>query len=95
MVDISKSSVGMMATKVEIQLCKAEAGSWSKLEVPREVTKKEQSKKEDTPEPDCEPVDALDLDDLELESRNITLSHEASGGRTSARIHEIIEENGK
>ena len=75
----------MLGTKVEIKMKKAEAGSWSKLFIPRQ--KVEQPKIIDKVEDKIEDqVDALDLDDLEYNAQNVTLSKEASGGRTQAEI---------
>ncbi|RZC42035.1 cysteine and histidine-rich domain-containing protein [Asbolus verrucosus] len=63
-VDVSASQVFMYATKVEIKLKKAEAGSWSKLEIPRTSPVETKPKPavgvaELTPQ-----IDAVDLDDL-------------------------------
>ncbi|XP_011351615.2 cysteine and histidine-rich domain-containing protein [Ooceraea biroi] len=45
-VNVEKSSVNMLPTKVEIKLRKAEAGSWSKLDIPREPKSKLSDSKE-------------------------------------------------
>jgi len=57
--------VTMYGTKVEIKLKKAEASSWSKLEV--QFLKKpehEAPKKEKSPEIVLPPIEAVDLSDL-------------------------------
>lgn len=83
----------MMGTKIEIQLHKAEPGSWSKLEVPKvnkelpkEAAKATTTAEEDAPEEEAECVDALDLDDLDLSTPKLVLSNVASGGRTDQEI---------
>ncbi|CAG9785635.1 unnamed protein product [Diatraea saccharalis] len=43
-IDIDKSSASMLPTKMEIKLKKAELGSWSKLDFPRNDPKKEEPK---------------------------------------------------
>ncbi|XP_032515366.2 cysteine and histidine-rich domain-containing protein morgana [Danaus plexippus] len=40
-VDVSKSTVSMLGTKVEIKLKKAEPGAWAKLDFPRKESKEE------------------------------------------------------
>ena len=71
----------MLGTKIEIQMPKAEPGSWSALNFPPKSVSKAKSemdeKKEE--EEDVPKVDALDLDDLELGSGSkFVLSPEAS-----------------
>lgn len=61
MVDIDKSSVSMMGTKVEIKLKKAEPGAWSKFDFPRTEPKKENKQ----PEVQVEEDDSVDLSTVE------------------------------
>lgn len=53
----------MLPTKVEIKLKKAELGSWSKLDIPREIKSKisESSENIDTLDTQIEAVDLSDL----------------------------------
>ena len=77
----------MMGTKMEISLSKAEPGSWSKLNLPRDVrpvTNKANIEeaidfcKENSEESENK-VDVLNLDDLDLSSAGkFTLSSDAS-----------------
>ncbi|CAH0714499.1 unnamed protein product, partial [Brenthis ino] len=60
-VDIDKSSVSMMGTKVEIKLKKAEPGAWSKFDFPRTEPKKENKQ----PEVLVEEDDSVDLSTVE------------------------------
>lgn len=53
----------MLPTKVEIKLKKAELGSWSKLDIPRE-TKLESSESKENATVSNTPIDAVDLSDL-------------------------------
>ena len=84
-VSVEESTVSFLGTKVEIKMRKAEAGGWSKLDIPQEIVKKEA-----TPEPKIEDViddvDDLDLDDLDVIAGGGGLSKEASGGRTNNEI---------
>ena len=87
-VRVESCSVGMFKTKVEIQLKKAEAGSWSKLQMPKSQTLIKSSAAASGVQSaavnnsqDAVPtakVDALDLDDLEVANTKYTLSKEAS-----------------
>ncbi|KMQ91994.1 cysteine and histidine-rich domain-containing protein 1 [Lasius niger] len=61
-VDIKQSSVSMLPTKVEIKLKKAELGSWSKLDIPREVPEISESK-ENVATLNTQ-IEAVDLSDL-------------------------------
>ena len=85
-ISVEESKASFLGTKVEIKMRKAEAGSWSKLDIPQEILEK----KEATPEPEVEDIDDelddLDLDDLDVTSKRPTLSKEASGGRTDKEI---------
>lgn len=45
-VDVDKSTVQMMGTKVEITLCKAELGSWAKLNFPPQVKEENEAEEE-------------------------------------------------
>ena len=86
MISIEESKASFLGTKVEIKMRKAEAGSWSKLDIPQEIVEK----KESTPEPQVEDIDDdlddFDLDDLDISAKKIGLSKEASGGRTDKEI---------
>lgn len=62
MVDVDNTSVSMLPTKVEIKMKKAEPGSWSKLDFPRQVT--ETCEKPSVQDNITERVDAVDLSDL-------------------------------
>jgi len=73
----------MTGTKIEIKMKKAEPGSWSRLDIPRPVTKTVEKEPEKKVE---DSVDALDLDDLDFSVSKPTLSAEASAGRTDAQI---------
>ena len=88
----------MLGTKMEIHMVKAEPGSWGDLSI-SEVQDPSangaanpgsnapiQPDSTPAPAPDEPTVDALDLDDLELVPMKVTLSAEASGGRTDAQI---------
>jgi len=85
-VTVQETTANMSGTKLEIKMKKAEPGSWAKLFLPREVklVVKEQTK--DTQVQENDKIDALDLSDLDLTSQRSVLSHEASGGRTTAEI---------
>ncbi|XP_008558583.1 cysteine and histidine-rich domain-containing protein morgana [Microplitis demolitor] len=63
-VDVDNSSVQMLPTKVEIKLKKAEPSSWSKLEIPREVSEPEKTANNEEKDSIAERVDAVDLNDL-------------------------------
>lgn len=83
LIDTNECGCMLTGTKIEIKMRKAEPGSWSKLDIPRPVTKAVQKEVEKKEEPK---VDALDLDDLDFSVAKPTLSAEASGGRTDAQI---------
>lgn len=63
-VDIEKSSVSMLPTKVEIKLKKAEPGSWAQLSFPRSSDNKTESREDESKEEITERVEAVDLSDL-------------------------------
>ncbi|XP_045482823.1 cysteine and histidine-rich domain-containing protein morgana [Harmonia axyridis] len=65
-IDVDKSKISMFSTKVEISLKKAEPGSWSRLEIPRTVSKvKDDSKfEEDVDKEITTSIDLVDLSDL-------------------------------
>ncbi|CAB3223404.1 unnamed protein product [Arctia plantaginis] len=50
-VNIERSSVSMLSTKIEVKLKKAEPGAWSKLDFPRTEPKKEVAKQQEIPTP--------------------------------------------
>merc|ERR1712004_870162 len=81
-VEVETSKVSMMGTKLEVKMKKAESSSWAKLNIPRDVVKKEEEKEEAKTLLDMakkEPVvDALDLDDLDITPQKFTLSKEAT-----------------
>ncbi|NP_001123267.2 cysteine and histidine-rich domain (CHORD)-containing 1 [Nasonia vitripennis] len=61
-VDVDASSATMLPTKTEIKLRKKEPGSWSKLDIPRQITTEEP---EETAEDNItSQVDAVDLSDI-------------------------------
>lgn len=65
MINVDESSVCMYGTKVEIKMRKAEPGSWTKLNIPREMPKKiENNKTTENIEALAPQIDAVDLDDL-------------------------------
>lgn len=61
-VDVNNSSANMLPTKVEIKLRKAEPGSWSRLDIPREELEADESK-ENVTNLNAQ-VEAVDLSDL-------------------------------
>lgn len=61
--DVEQSSVNMLPTKVEIKLKKAEPGSWSKLDVPRDVKPEISESKENVTNLNTQ-IEAVDLSDL-------------------------------
>ena len=83
-VEVETSKVSMMGTKLEVKMKKAESSSWAKLNIPRDVVKKEEKKEEEEAKTlldmaKKEPVvDALDLDDLDITPQKFTLSKEAT-----------------
>jgi len=83
-VEVETSKVSMMGTKLEVKMKKAESSSWAKLNIPREMVKKEEKKEEEEAKTlldmaKKEPVvDALDLDDLDITPQKFTLSKEAT-----------------
>jgi len=83
LIETGESSCMLTGTKIEVKMRKAEPGHWSKLDIPRPVTKVVEKQVEKKVE---EKVDALDLDDLDFEVSKPQLSAEASGGRTNAQI---------
>ena len=90
---MEESTANFLGTKAEIKLKKAEPGAWAKLDIPRVVKKVEEVKKIETPvvntpqdDDDDDDDDDFDLDDLNLGSTKMTLSKEASNGRTSNEI---------
>ncbi|EFN63764.1 Cysteine and histidine-rich domain-containing protein 1 [Camponotus floridanus] len=62
-VDVKQSSVNMLPTKVEIKLKKAEIGSWSKLDIPREIKPEISESKENIATLNTQ-IEAVDLSDL-------------------------------
>lgn len=60
-IDVENSQVTMYGTKVEIKMKKAEPGSWSRLEVPKQEVKVEKKKEVEDITPQ---IDAVDLSDL-------------------------------
>ncbi|XP_067215137.1 cysteine and histidine-rich domain-containing protein morgana [Linepithema humile] len=62
-VDVEQSSVSMLPTKVEIKLKKANLGSWSKLDIPRETNSETSESREDAAILNTQ-IDAVDLSDL-------------------------------
>merc|ERR1712107_226475 len=90
-ISVEESTANFLGTKAEIKLKKAEPGAWAKLDIPRVVKKVEEVKKIETPvvntqDNDDDDDDDFDLDDLNLGSTKMTLSKEASNGRTSNEI---------
>ena len=85
-IEVEECKASFLGTKVEIKMRKAEAGGWSKLDIPPEIIEK----KESTPQPQIQDatddLDDLDLDDLDVTTTKATLSKEASGGRTDKEI---------
>nr|CAD7413437.1 unnamed protein product [Timema poppensis] len=66
-VNVSNSSASMLPTKLEVKLRKAEPGSWSKLDFPRQqLTKTEQETRKPAPttEEVTEDLDTVDLSDI-------------------------------
>lgn len=84
MISVDETVASFLGTKVEVKMRKAEPGSWAKLNFPRQVVKVAKKVVEETPVETV--VDAIDLDDLEVPVRRVTLSNEASGGRTGKPI---------
>lgn len=75
-IDVSKSSVQMFGTKVEVTLVKAEPGQWPKLDFPREkkVTAEQQIAEEDKKRSSSDDPDSdVDLDDIEPAFSSATL----------------------
>ena len=83
-VDVGKSSVNMMGTKVEINLCKAELGSWPKLGFPPKVEA-----------PKTAPEPQVSLDDLRIEKEAVSDDDVDLGDvepvYSGAKITEILE----
>lgn len=78
-IDVSKTSAHMFATKVEITMPKTEPGSWQKLNFPREklppVLKPNESKGISTSQrKDSESDDGFNLDDIETVNTNMRLT---------------------
>lgn len=73
-IDISKATVHMYGTKVEITMPKADGGQWVKLDFPRDVPKEVDIKSEPVAVPSTPKIEAqevgddsdVDLDDLEI-----------------------------
>jgi len=86
-ISVGEASASFLGTKVEIKMKKAEPGSWAKLEVLKAAPVIKEELKEQKVEDITDEVDDLDLDDLDALPTKLTLSKEASGGRTD---HEII-----
>ena len=85
MITVYETTASFLGTKVEVKMKKAEAGSWARLNFPRQVANVE--KKVEIIEDILDSqVDALDLDDLDVVPRRVVLSNEASGGRTGQDI---------
>lgn len=61
--NVGQSSVNMLPTKVEIKLKKAEIGSWSKLDIPREIKPENSKSKENVATLNTQ-IEAVDLSDL-------------------------------
>lgn len=61
--DVKQSSVNMLPTKVEIKLKKAEIGSWSKLDIPKEIKPEISESKENIATLNTQ-IEAVDLSDL-------------------------------
>ena len=73
----------MTGTKIEVHLHKAEPGSWSSLDIPRNNLKnKPDLLDEHEDKAQDKAVDALDLDDIDFTPQKLTLSTEAGGRRT-------------
>lgn len=100
-IKVEETTFSMLGTKMEIHMPKAEPGSWADLSVSEVVdqpangapipgststTQPTAAPAAETPASEESTVDALDLDDLELVPMKVTLSAEASGGRTDAQI---------
>lgn len=89
LIDPKRSTVSMMGTKLEITLCKAELGSWPKLDFPRKVDQK-------TPEAEME---QLNIDNIKAqEDEPVTEDSDSDVDLddvgpvyTSAKITEVIE----
>jgi len=82
-VDVEATTVNMFGTKLEIKMKKAESVSWSKLHIPKVVSKADREEEEKAKAlleaaSKAEVVDSLDLDDLDLTPRQVWgLSKEA------------------
>merc|ERR1711974_35932 len=70
-IEVGECSCTMTGTKVEMKMKKAEPGSWSRLDIPRPVTKTVEKEPEKKVE---DSVDPLDLDDLDFSISKPTLS---------------------
>ena len=64
-VDVARSVASMLPTKLEVKLRKAEPGSWSKLDIPRQTALEENPQPASASMEQLIPeVDAVDLSDL-------------------------------
>jgi len=86
-ISVGETTASFLGTKVEIKMKKAEPGSWAKLDIPKPVVEKKPVIQEEQKVTDItDEVDDLDLDDLDVTPSKMTLSKEASGGRTDQEI---------
>merc|ERR1711937_341262 len=86
-IDVEGTTCSMLGTKTEIKMKKAESGSWSKLDIPRQVVEEKKdeagmgqgnnSNNNSTNGNVEDVVDALELDDIDLTPQRYTLSKEA------------------
>jgi len=81
-IDVEGTTCSMLGTKTEIKMKKAESGSWSKLDIPRQVVEEKKDEalgnNNTTTNGNVEDVvDALELDDIDLTPQRYTLSKEA------------------
>ncbi|KAF6206139.1 hypothetical protein GE061_017364 [Apolygus lucorum] len=63
-VDVANSSVAMTPAKVEVSMKKKEAGSWAKLEIPREQTSGKKNPTTSNVTVLSDQVESVDLGDL-------------------------------
>lgn len=64
LIDVSKSSVTLAASKVEIKLKKAEPASWRTLSIERQQEKEKEENEEEEKKLLEQRVDAVDLSDI-------------------------------
>jgi len=76
-VEVEGSAAGMLGTKLEVKLKKAESGSWAKLNIPKVVEKKQEEEKITDMSINEPIVDSLDLDDLDITPQKFQLSEAA------------------